>query len=972
MKKIFSILGLALAMLTVGCSNDPVEEAALNNTVTLGVNIEDGVRTELGDLVGGQYSILWTKNDRIDVNGKRSSALPTEFIGSTSASFTVSGVAAPYNVVYPSGILNNDGTITVPTVQNYTHGSFDKAAAVMVGHSENDKVSLHNLYSFVKLTIEKGDNVALSNIVISAAGGESISGIFNIDYKTATIEPLAGQDVIRIEGDLAWVENQVVAVVAIPAGKYAAGFKVEINDVNGKSMSKSAYSANGIEVPAGMLLEMPTLEYYSDAAAKVEITTAEQLQAFFDAVNAGDYEAWKNANGEVVLGADIDLTDVTLTSPTTFDGVFNGQGYALTNWQATRGLFIQNTGTVKNVVVDDTCSYTYGAPDGASGDQNVAVIVENNQPTGLVTGCVNSASIEITDVSFGAHRLGGVVGVSYGIVTNCVNHGDISVTSAAVNNGQFYGGVIGYANPNASTKDALGKDIVVNCVNNGNVNIYFPCLPKKVYVGGILGSTQPAASTSATYLGQIKGCINNGEVSYHFETLSSGTYANVGGVVGYAQVNMENCHNYGKVSYTTPTNPANAATRAAAGGVVGCNIFGVKNCNNYGEVFAQGVWAAGTNDAEGAGSQAGSSFGGVVGCTGVYNVMGKTYKVENCNNYGKVTFDIACKTAGGTAGQLAGVVGYSTDEVYNCHNYGEVTLSSFFANTYMAGVAGWVYNTAEISNLTNEGTVNIVAKGVTTTGKSLYAAGVIGRSYTIKECENKGTVNVTVNASTNNIAFDTYYTGGVAGYADTKIYNCTHSGAYSLTTLNTTYSASLRCAGVVGQVKTGTAPFYSIENCHTTKGSTVSLTTCNTKANYVGGVIANCNNGIADCTNKADIDVTISETNTGTGITYIGGITGIHKETVSNCHNEGAITADMNYSTNPLYAATLVASNYTASCVLTGCSNSGSLTIENSESTNLQVGVYGGSNPTTDDGGAVTFENCTNTGAVLVNGYAIQ
>ena len=50
------------------------------------------------------------------------------------------------------------------------------------------------------------------------------------------------------------------------------------------------------------------------------------------------------------------MTGVTLTSATQFDGVFNWQGYALKNWKSDGvALFAANSGSIKNILIDDTC-----------------------------------------------------------------------------------------------------------------------------------------------------------------------------------------------------------------------------------------------------------------------------------------------------------------------------------------------------------------------------------------------------------------------------------------------------------------------------------------------------------------------------------------------------------------------------------------------------------------------------------------
>jgi hypothetical protein len=676
---------------------------------------------------------------------------------------------------------------------------------------------------------------------------------------------------------------------------------------------------------------------YAATATETEITTVADLQAFIAAANTvvevaeGEtapctYSAWVSDDGEVKLGADLDLTGVTLDPITTFNGIFNGQGYALKNWVTARGLFAENKGVVKNVVIDASCTLTPAY--NTSGDKNVAFVVENNGVLGTVSGCVNNGKVCVTDLSCAAHRTGGVVGVSYGMMNDCINYGTIDVTSPSVGNNQMVGGVVGYINTNASTKDALGKDFLTNCINYGEVKVLFHCQPKSVFVGGVLGATQMAKSSAAVYQGQIKNCINYGKVSYRFETLSSGTYGNVGGVIGYAQANMEGCDNHGEVSFTTPADDLNqGGTRPALGGVVGCNIFKTVDCNNYGKVFAEGVWAAGTQDNSGAGSQGGSTFAGVVGCTGVYNVYSEDYNVEDCHNYGEVEINNNCKIDGGTKGWHAGVVGYTTGNVKNCSNEGVVTIKHNVYENYSAGVVG--ETKGGVYNCSCNAPVYAEAVNVSKAGGSLYFAGIVGYSTIVVEnCH----LNADFTAKTNN--------------AD----------------------GSLRFAGIAGQIKTASTRQQTITDCTVKEGVKLTFTTDNGKANYCGGIIGLANNGIGNCVNGGDIDITITEVFADDDITYVAGIAGAQQEDATGCTNNGDITVDMFNSTGLFYAGTIVGDNKKAASTLSACHNTGNLTIVNAGNTEF-IGTYVGHN--VDDTVVVDEASCTNTGVITVNGQPL-
>ena len=935
MKKLSLIFGLALGMLTVGCSQDFADDKLPVNgdTVTLGVSLEEGVRTSLGGLSDGKYAVLWSAGDKLAVNGVTSSAVADAQVGTSYAQFTVEGVLPPYNVLYPAEALNADGTsITIATEQVYTPGSFANGNAVLVGYSQDGNVAAKHLYSFVKVNIVKGtEDVAIKSVTVKALGGEAISGTFDVDFQNATITPAAGQDLVRVSSaEGVAIGSGLTFVVAVPAGSYSAGFEVTIADVNGKGMTRKVTNAALANVPGGIIVNMPALPYAPEVpvSAATPITTAAQLKAFLDAVAAGDFSAYVMDNGEVVLGSDIDLTGVTLTPPEKFTGVFNGQGYALKNWTTTRGLFNMNFGTVKNVVVDKSCTLT---PDGST--KNIGFIVEDiDADTAVVTGCVNYGTINATDVSFAECRIGGVVGVSYGFMDNCVNYGKISVTSQTINNAQFVGGVVGYANPTTGSKAPMGQDFLANCINYGEVNVLFPCRPGKAYVGGVLGATIVVKSTTTEYAGQIKNCSNLGKVSYRFETLDSGTYGNVGGVVGYSSATMEGCDNHGEVSFTTPyKNTEAGGTRPALGGVVGSCVFSVKDCNNYGKVTGEGRWAAGTQDAAGSGSQGGSSFGGVVGCSGTYKVYNADYPVENCNNYGEVNIFNHCKAAGGTNGYHAGVVAYTSNDVKNCHNYGKVNIKHNTYKVYSAGVVGEAMGVVEGCSCDAPVTIQLV--DVSKAGGDSYLAGVVG-----------------------------YSTGSVK--------NCHLNADFTATTNNA--SGSLRFAGVVGQVKTAAERCVTVSNCTVKKGVKLSFTTDNDKANYCAGVAALSNNGISGCVNGGDIEIKITEVFEDTDVTYLGGVAAAQKEDMTDCTNNGNLSIDMFGSTGPFYAATVLANNKAGGiggdATFGKCHNTGNLTVTNAGNT-ANVGLYIGCQ---DEGTGADFSACTNSGTVTVNGTVLQ
>ncbi|MBQ9137008.1 MAG: hypothetical protein IJX65_00030 [Alistipes sp.] len=730
MKKIYAIFGLALAMLTAGCAKDATEDVAVGGKVVLGVGIVD-TRTALGELNGAKYDVVWSENDAVAVNGVASEALAAAAAGKTTAEFTVSGVSAPYSVLYPANILGADGNITVATEQSYTAGSFASGSAVLVGYSNTENVMLHNLYSFVKITINKGGDETLKSVTLIAKGGEAISGTFAVDYQNATISPLAGKDLIRVSAaeGIPYVDGKAEVIIAVPAGEYAQGFGLKIVDNAGKAMEKSAYTATGLTAPAGVLLNMPAITYAGAEQSVVTINNAAELQAVMA-------QATAEFTGTVVLGADIDMTGVTITPVAEFNGTLDGQGYALKNWTSSEGLFTMNNGTIKNLVIDESCVLTLPVITEAA---MIGFVTDQN--TGLVYGCVNNADINLTleaDLAF-QYKVGAIVGYSSeaGKVSNCINNGDITIYFPAITAASDYiGGVVG----NTSMSDAANV-AVENCINNGDITLTVQGGGKNVYIGGISGACNNK--------GVINDCINNGAVTYNFIGGGGGAYPNQGGIVGYTACTINYCKNYGDVTFYTE---GESVTRPAVAGIAGYVSKTVKGCENYGKIKAEGVKFAKANsaDASGAGGEQWPVFGGCFGCVGSVAKNG-TADIEDCNNYGEV---LVINPNGSCRFGAAGVVGEPCGNVKNCHNYAKVDVTGG-SQAYLGGVVGFHYTANEkvMENCTNEGEI-ILREGTyyyAAASKDIseaayqYVGGIVGsyNSYTnfkAINCVNKGAV----------------------------------------------------------------------------------------------------------------------------------------------------------------------------------------------------------------------------------------
>ena len=177
-----------------------------------------------------------------------------------------------------------------------------------------------------------------------------------------------------------------------------------------------------------------------------------------------------------------------------------------------------------------------------------------------------------------------------------------------------------------------------------------------------------------------------------------------GGIVGRLMKNgtIENCENHASVS-TSAHN---------AGGIVGAAYYTaadetmkIDNCDNYGKVSGN------------------YGVGGVVGLS--------CAEVTNCNNYGDMV-------TGNTA-SVGGVVGEqkATGKIVDCSNYADIQAGDGGKSNYGAGgIVGWVRYTTDNVSYPKQST--IVVSGCKNYGKNIKGAtgvaGIVGTWYSDGDC----------------------------------------------------------------------------------------------------------------------------------------------------------------------------------------------------------------------------------------------
>lgn len=861
MKKLSLIFGLALGMLTVGCSQEPVVEdnaPAFGNTVTLGVSLDqEDARTSLGSLVGDKYAVLWSAGDKISVNGTASEAVAEQYVGTASASFAVADVIAPYNVIYPANALNAKGKLELATSQVYTAGSFAEGSSVLAGYAEANTVNLKHMLSVIKLTIAQGSETtaAFNSITVTSLSGRAVSGLFDVDYQGAAISPVAGagKDFVTVT-NVPIVDGKAVVYVTIPAGDYVNGLEVKVVGSDFSAMTRTAYTANGIVLGAGYLVTMPELTFAGKASDEIVISTAEQLQSLRETTLASE----NTFKGTIKLANDIDMTGIitdgvkaVLNAGATFDG----QGYSIQNWTASQGLIYENYGTIKNIVLDKSCQFV---PDLANNSELACGYIAMAN-LGTVSGCTNNADITFDDATLKVQKnrfIGAIVGaIGQGLVAaktpgdpdsntdkvtyknarveNCVNNGKIQLTFGGYQNGWWYsGGVVGSYLPHAETSNGG----IFNCVNNGDISLNVGANEKVTCVGGVIGSAgkvyNKAADNKLEYYCTVENCVNNGKVSYC--CLSQGQQLHYGGVAGATHAKVISCKNNGSVTFLAETEQVKPTLYMA--GIAGVSSGDFTDCHNAGTLTIDNI-----------------DFGYWVGLGGLTGrcVNTPAMTVSDCTNSGKIQIDFTASA--NQVHNVAGLVGIADGgniSILNCHNTGEITMTTpgtGACGAQIGGIAAKITKPGDVENCTN--TAAITFNTSAAAGKNSWLGGIVAYVETsvvdVTNCVNTGAVTF------NNTGAAEVFggVGGVVGFyykTGSTMTNCVNKGAVSL--LGALMAES--CIG--GLVGTNCNNFVDCK-------SLGSITLNNTSANnaLIGGVAARLNN--SDCTwNGVEINCAIN------------------------------------------------------------------------------------------------------------------
>ena len=1013
---IFNLLsGAALLLSAFACSREeldvPSDKPVAKTEFRLGIA---DFKTSLGASESGSRKVYWSTGDQVRINGIESDALTEVGEAVSSAVFTFDEApTAPYKVIYPAAIYKDATTVTLPAYQTWKQGTFDDGMFPMAGYSATGlDANMEYLCATIKVPIllATGENPDTDNIrVVSFEGraNERISGDFTIDYTasdlalTPVASPTDADKKVSVALNKTLSTSEAVDVfIVVPAMTYSHGFTITIQDSQGHTMTKTGYTQSGKELEAGKLYNMPDVRFVpSGTATGIEIWDAEDLIEFAAAYNNREYNALGSglvatvmdditfdANSSAAFNASGGIGCKDSKGDNYFEGTFNGNNKTISGLAGTVSMFryTVSSGTIKDLTLDNSCSFTFTHPNSAELDAGAMVAyhrgtlknVTVNADVALVAGNVSKVT-----------ALGGLVGrVVVGSVEDCTYAGNIIVPAgfSVTTQKTYIGGLVGWiTNASGVIKDSYFNGTLETEARVSSTSTSDPYL----YVGGIVGCNSG---------GTVEGCVTTD----HPKSVLMANNTSYSGTL---------------INHTT------LAYFIAQGGIAGWNAGMCKDCTN-GATVQNFVLTTGANGTASNDNSRYYNVGGIVGT----NASAGT--VTGCTNNAALESRSAPRIQ-----KIGGVVGYNTGTVTSSSNTsaGSIYLTTSNISPYslrVGEVGGIIGNNAgTVNDVSNAGNITL-DRSENNAGVELKFGGVIGLTTSAidggstKNISNSGNIQDTYNGTTVTTAGLRF--GGVVGSAKASVKNVTNSGKVEFQLSSANVMSKLYMGGIVGEVNSSAN--VEVSGCENegevyfnVNGKDAAHT-----GNYIGGIVgffttsaavnatisgcdnsgyihSQCNNGTTAVTDihlggiagkldgSSDVSISSCNNNCSTGTegkvhllvgpnsdNNVGGILGYSATnvTISNSTNNGLSTYQLNAA---LENATIngcvggimgtLAAGKTAS--LTGCTNNGEVFFDNNGkggTKDTDTGKYSGtySGGILAKGAGVTFSGCTNNGYV--------
>lgn len=887
MKTRFFIVLAAMGLLASCAKEKEVTPVVPQGPTMIQVGIDPATKTHMGELVGGERKIYWSNGDKIAINGTASEELSGLDDATQTASFSFAEApTAPYKVLYPASAYVDANSISLPDFQSWANGSFADDMVPMAGYSsDGNNITVGYLCAVLKVSVKRAastpDEDKLLGVRFRGRNGEQVKGKFTIDYTSGTLTGASSADgdkEVRVYQTLP-TETAAVYFVTVPAGTYASGFELVVEDENHHYMTRT--KSGSVTLQAGTIYNVAEFEFVPTATELgVEIASAEDLVAFATAYNNKEY-ASQGEHLLATLTADIafDATTSAAFNATggiglkmTYDdaedyyftGEFNGGGYTISGLAATTPLFkATRDAYVHEFNIDNSCSFTFTHNDTADKYYGSVVGYLRGELSHVnVAADITLAGADITHLS----ALGGLVGrVVEANVKDCIYSGNITVPdSFSVNAKRTYvGGLVGYiSNPDGKVTDSDFEgtiDFAGTVASTDKTNPY-------LMIGGIIGSNP----------GTVSGC----------EVKATKTKA----------ITMDNDKSY----TATIQNHTRKAYHVAQGGIAGLNSGTVSGCIN-GASIMNFILSNATKD--GTAADANSRYYDLGGIVGLNLADGE---VSGCVNNGLMESRCTPRIQ-----KIGGIVGYNLGAVSSCVNNttgstGDIYLTTTNISPYsvrVGEVGGIIGNNAgTVSDVENFANIRM-DRSENAAGVEIKFGGVMGLTSAdidggaLKSIINHGNISDEYNGTT--VTTDGIRLGGIVGSAQASVKNVHNQGNVTMKLSATNVMSKLYMGGIAGEVRGPSDPVDAVISGCDNEGEVYFNVNAKNAAhtdNYAGGIFGksfNANVTVSECTNSGYIHGGNGSKQNGKTM-YLGGIVAYldGASSISDCENTGTLLND--------------------------------------------------------------------------------
>lgn len=769
------ITGLLLCVALVACTQKeepikpglpeegeviPEEEVTPEGEYTYIFNLasQDDADSEGVKTVFGTKYVAWEAGDKVGSYSNKSSVASDNVNKSTDV--TIDGSDIPHITIrsgvplsagdmvyayYPYSSNNNKKEATAVTLEiprNQVSGSADAMPMVALPFEltgsfpsyqnvEVGTLQFMNLGSVIKLNIFSSDSAyqgeTIENVTFQA--GAACAGTFTYDL-TAVNESSPAAISVSEETDVVVTgratvgsskENGGVFYIIVAPGTYGGTYKIRTNraDYSYVSGSNREYKRATIKP---LNIDLASTNWTAVTGYDNSIDSPREFAEFLAGTSSSD-------KGVYTITADLDMTGYTITSASGFGGTLDGGDHAIKNLTSSVPMFATNSGTIKNLTIDESCAFTVDdrifAPLVAEGTDGTYRSVNNKASVTF------TASSNVTEVMI----IGGLVALSAGEkFYSCSNSGAITFEATGKTHvATSIGGIVGLVNDND------GKNAVFdNCVNRGPISLYakygdptgvlIPGLDAQgINVGGILGTTGYSNSGSTL---TFESCVNEeaGVITFRHTNVDELPLAKSGdtgplgiaGIIGLGSNSSFNkCKNLAlidvKATLTDNTswseNEGNEKFRVnymmCVGGIGGYGwdaIGGMSSCNNEGDIEVEyyGVYTAS--------DERHPAVGGI--CGRGFHKSGAGYAYF-CKQKGKIT------VTGRSTMAVGGIFGFAGKQIEN-EVTGNISVNGLKGD--VGGLVGYLYSENDQVRASN-----FTIKGCTVSG-SIFADSCWGES----------------------------------------------------------------------------------------------------------------------------------------------------------------------------------------------------------------------------------------------------